>query len=121
LPGGAYWHKAFPYKSSLTGLSGDELADGYEKATSKQWQQQLGASMALLDAGFATLKASSDPAIAGLNGYVRAGATSARRNGAAFQAPAHLFGSRISSVPAEPSNYSVLAVRSTPPKWSGSV
>ncbi len=28
----AYWHKAFPYKSSLTGVSGVELADGYEKA-----------------------------------------------------------------------------------------
>jgi branched-chain amino acid transport system substrate-binding protein len=62
LAGGAYWHKVFPYKSSLTGLSGEDLANGYEKATSKQWQQQLGASMALLDAGFATLKASSDPA-----------------------------------------------------------
>src|SRR6185437_13212501 len=62
LAGGAYWTPTWPYKSSLTGLSGEDLANGYEKATSKQWQQQLGASMALLDAGFATLKASSDPA-----------------------------------------------------------
>ena len=61
LASAAYWHKAFPYKSSLTGLSGDDLANGYEKATGKQWNQQLGASMALLDAGFAALKASSDP------------------------------------------------------------
>jgi branched-chain amino acid transport system substrate-binding protein len=57
----AYWHKAFPYKSMSTGLSGAALADGYEKATRKPWQQQLGASMALIDAGFAALQASDDP------------------------------------------------------------
>lgn len=56
----AYWHKAFPYKSPLTGVSGTELADGYEAASGKQWTQQLGASMSLLDAGFVALKASSD-------------------------------------------------------------
>ena len=56
----AYWHKAFPYKSTLTGVSGTELADGYEAASGKQWTQQLGATMSLLDAGFAALKASSD-------------------------------------------------------------
>lgn len=56
-----YWHKAFPYKSSLTGVSGAELADGYEKASGKQWTQQLGATLSLLDAGFDALKASSDP------------------------------------------------------------
>ncbi|TIT38004.1 MAG: ABC transporter substrate-binding protein [Mesorhizobium sp.] len=56
----AYWHKAFPYKSPLTGVSGTELADGYEAASGKQWTQQLGASMSLLDAGFEALKASSN-------------------------------------------------------------
>ncbi|MDR9762742.1 ABC transporter substrate-binding protein [Rhizobium redzepovicii] len=56
----AYWHKAFPYKSTLTGMSGTELANGYETASGKQWTQQLGASLALLDAGFDALKASSD-------------------------------------------------------------
>src|SRR5580704_3683104 len=61
LASAAYWHKAFPYKSSLTGVSGSEIADGYEKASGKQWTQQLGASMALLDAGIAALKASADP------------------------------------------------------------
>ena len=61
LSSAAYWHKAFPYKSSLTGVSGDELADGYEKASGKQWTQQLGASLSLLDAGFAALKASGAP------------------------------------------------------------
>jgi branched-chain amino acid transport system substrate-binding protein len=57
----AYWHKAFPYKSTLTGVSGQELADGYEAASGKQWTQQLGASLALLDAGFEALKAAGDP------------------------------------------------------------
>ena len=51
LASAAYWHKAFPYKSSLTGVSGDELADGYEKASGKQWTQQLGATLSLFDAG----------------------------------------------------------------------
>ncbi|NTJ68461.1 ABC transporter substrate-binding protein [Agrobacterium rhizogenes] len=56
----AYWHKAFPYKSSLTGVSGLELADGYEAASGKQWTQQLGASLSLIDAGFDALKAASN-------------------------------------------------------------
>ena len=43
-------------------MSGIELADGYEKTSGKQWTQQLGASMSLLDAGFEALKVSSDPA-----------------------------------------------------------
>jgi branched-chain amino acid transport system substrate-binding protein len=57
----AYWHWTFPYKSSLSGVSGEELASGYETATGKQRQQQLGASMALLDGGFAALAASGKP------------------------------------------------------------
>ena len=57
----AYWHKDFPYKSSLTGVSGVDLANGYEAAAGKQWNQQLGATMALLDAGFAALSASNNP------------------------------------------------------------
>jgi branched-chain amino acid transport system substrate-binding protein len=61
LASGAYWHKVFPYKSTLTGLSGVQLADGYEAATGHQWEQQLGASMALLDCGFAALRAAKTP------------------------------------------------------------
>ena len=57
----AYWHKDFPYKSNLTGLSGQQLADGYEKAANRQWTQQLGATLSLLDAGMDALKASSNP------------------------------------------------------------
>jgi branched-chain amino acid transport system substrate-binding protein len=61
LASGCYWHKTWPYKSPLTGVSGIELADAYEKASGKQWTQQLGASMSLLDAGFEALKASANP------------------------------------------------------------
>ncbi len=54
-----YWHRDFPYKSSLTGVSSRELADGYERASGKQWNQQLGASLSLFDAGFQALKNSA--------------------------------------------------------------
>jgi branched-chain amino acid transport system substrate-binding protein len=57
----AYWHWTFPYKSSLTGISGMDLAEGYEATVGKQRQQQLGATMALLDGGFAALAASATP------------------------------------------------------------
>jgi len=57
----AYWHWTFPYKSSLTGIDGEGLASGYESTAGKQRQQQLGASMALLDGGFAALAASGTP------------------------------------------------------------
>jgi branched-chain amino acid transport system substrate-binding protein len=61
LASACYWHKTFPYKSSLTGLSGVELADGYEKASNKQWTQQLGASLGLIDAGVEALKTAANP------------------------------------------------------------
>lgn len=61
LSSAAYWHKSFPYTSPLTGLTGEELASGYETATGKQWTQQLGASLALLDVGIEALKASGAP------------------------------------------------------------
>lgn len=57
----AYWHKNYPYTSAVTGLTGVQLADGYEKAAGKQWNQQLGATLSLLDAGVAALKASGNP------------------------------------------------------------
>ncbi len=55
------WNRAFPYKSPLTGLSANELADGYESQSGKQATQQLGSSMAVLDAGFEALKATANP------------------------------------------------------------
>jgi len=56
-----YWHPDWPYASPLTGVSGRQLGDGYEAATGRQWTQQLGASMSLLDVGVAALRASGNP------------------------------------------------------------
>jgi branched-chain amino acid transport system substrate-binding protein len=61
LATGVYWTPTFPYTSPLTGLSGQQIGDGYTAATGKQWEQQLGASLALLDAGFTALQQASDP------------------------------------------------------------
>jgi branched-chain amino acid transport system substrate-binding protein len=61
LAGGCYWSPTWPYKSPLTGVSSQELGDGYQKATGKQWNQQLGPSLALFDAAAAALKAAGNP------------------------------------------------------------
>ncbi|MGH6988613.1 MAG: ABC transporter substrate-binding protein, partial [Stellaceae bacterium] len=61
LATGAYWAPTFPYKSSLTGMSSQELTDGYQTTTGRQWNQQLGATMSLFDVGFAALEASHHP------------------------------------------------------------
>jgi branched-chain amino acid transport system substrate-binding protein len=61
LAGGAYWAPTWPYTSSLTNTSSADLATGYQQATGKQWTQQLGATLALFDAGAAALKAAADP------------------------------------------------------------
>lgn len=61
LATGTYWHPTFPYSSKLTGLSSAKLAADYERDTGRQWNQQVGASMSLLDVGFATLEQSANP------------------------------------------------------------
>jgi branched-chain amino acid transport system substrate-binding protein len=61
LASGVYWAPTWPYKSSLTGKSSKELGDGYEAATGKQWNQQIGASMSMFDVAAAALTASGDP------------------------------------------------------------
>jgi len=61
IAAGAYWHSTFPYLSPITGLAGPQLSSAYQTASGKQWQQQLGASMSLLDAGFAALGKASNP------------------------------------------------------------
>ncbi len=60
LASGAYWTPTWPYKSPLTGVTSQALGDGYTQATGKQWNQQLGASLALFDVAAAALKAASD-------------------------------------------------------------
>jgi len=57
----AYWTPTWPYKSSLTGITSKQLGDGYQQSANKQWNQQLGPSLALFDVAAAVLKASGDP------------------------------------------------------------
>jgi branched-chain amino acid transport system substrate-binding protein len=61
LASGAYWTPHFPYSSPLTGLSSKAIGDGYTKATGRQWNQQLGATMSLFDVAEAALKKSGNP------------------------------------------------------------
>ncbi len=61
LASGVYWAPTWPYKSSLTGIANKDLASGYESSSSKQWNQQLGPSLALFDVAAAVLKASGSP------------------------------------------------------------
>jgi branched-chain amino acid transport system substrate-binding protein len=61
LASGAYWTPTYPYPSSLTGVTSKALGDGYQAASGKQWNQQLGASLALFDVAAAALKASGNP------------------------------------------------------------
>ncbi len=61
LASACYWHRDFPYKSSLTGMASKDIADAYEKETGKQWSQQLGATQSLFDCGVAALKSSGAP------------------------------------------------------------
>lgn len=61
LHAGAYWHKDFPFSSPSTGLTCQELAAGFEQASGKQWNQQVGANASLFDAAMAALVQSGDP------------------------------------------------------------
>jgi branched-chain amino acid transport system substrate-binding protein len=61
LASGAYWGPTWPYRSSLTGVKNAALGSGYEKASGKYWNQQLGPSLALFDVAAAALKASGNP------------------------------------------------------------
>jgi len=61
LASGAYWTPTWPYTSSLTNVSSKALGDGYQSSAGKQWNQQLGASLALFDVAAVALKGASDP------------------------------------------------------------
>ena len=61
IAGGAYWSPTWPYRSTLTNISSQELGDGYQQSSGKQWNQQLGPSLALFDAAAAAFKTTSNP------------------------------------------------------------
>lgn len=51
-----WWTPNHPFKSSLTGQSAKQLADGYEQATKKQWTQPIGFVHALFEVATDVLK-----------------------------------------------------------------
>lgn len=61
LHAGAYWHKFFPFSSLSTGMTCLQLADGYEAAVKKQWNQQVGANASLLDAAVSAISKTDNP------------------------------------------------------------
>jgi branched-chain amino acid transport system substrate-binding protein len=56
-----WWSPFHPYKSSLTGETAKELADGFEKATGQQWLQSLGSVHSLFEVAQKALTAVDDP------------------------------------------------------------
>lgn len=55
-----WWHKYFPYMSSVTGQSCEALSDAYEAATGKPWTMPLGAKHSLFEVVIDALKRTQD-------------------------------------------------------------
>ena len=56
-----WWGPAWPYKSSLTGESCQQLCDAYTAATGKQWHQQIGFAYSLFEMAADVVKRSEGP------------------------------------------------------------
>ena len=56
-----WWTPAFPFKSSITGQTGQQLADQWETEQKRQWTQPLGYSHAVMEIALDVLKRSNDP------------------------------------------------------------
>ncbi|MCF3639839.1 ABC transporter substrate-binding protein [Rhizobium sp. TRM95111] len=56
-----YWSPKFPFKSSLTGESCEELAAGFSTSAKRQWTQPVGFTHALFEVAADVLKRASDP------------------------------------------------------------
>ncbi|WP_172331728.1 ABC transporter substrate-binding protein [Mangrovicoccus sp. HB161399] len=56
----AWWHRAFPFASSVTGQSCAELADAYEAATGRPWTMPLGAKHSLFEVAVSALQRAED-------------------------------------------------------------
>jgi branched-chain amino acid transport system substrate-binding protein len=56
-----YWSPKFPFKSSLTGESCEELAAGFSASAKRQWTQPVGFTHALFEVAADVLKRASDP------------------------------------------------------------
>ena len=56
-----WWTPTHPFKSSLTGESAAQLAEGFSKATGRQWTQPIGFVHALFEVAANVLKRVDDP------------------------------------------------------------
>jgi len=56
-----WWTPAFPFKSSITAQSGQQIADQWEAEQKRQWTQPLGYSHAVLEIAIDVLRRSSNP------------------------------------------------------------
>ena len=55
-----WWAPSYPFKSSLTGASAQDLADSYVKASGKPWTATLGFSHAIFEVAFDVIKRAGD-------------------------------------------------------------
>jgi branched-chain amino acid transport system substrate-binding protein len=55
-----WWSPTHPYKSKLTGQTSQQLADGYEAASGKQWSMPLGFRHSLFEVALDVLKRTKD-------------------------------------------------------------
>jgi branched-chain amino acid transport system substrate-binding protein len=51
-----WWHPSYPYRSSLTGQSAEELARDYTKLSGRQWTQPIGPLHALFEVALDVLR-----------------------------------------------------------------
>ncbi len=56
-----WWTPAYPYKSTLTGQTSQELADDYTATSGRPWTQPIGVVHALWELGINALKNAADP------------------------------------------------------------
>jgi branched-chain amino acid transport system substrate-binding protein len=56
-----WWTPKYPYKSSLTGQSAQELADAYTVETKRQWTQDIGFAHSLFELANDVMKRSNGP------------------------------------------------------------
>src|SRR3954453_14843263 len=61
LTTGIYWHPSWPTKSAALGMTSQQLADGYQGASGKQWTQNLGTTAALFEAAILALTTATNP------------------------------------------------------------
>lgn len=66
-----WWTPAAPFTSGLTGISSQDLADSYEKASGEQWSMTLGIRHALFEVVFAALKGAKSLTAGGIRDAIK--------------------------------------------------